>query len=124
MPKITPIGCKVLGAENHEACRGTLAVLDAAQATGRLGAMPGWELQDGRLQRSFHCASFGAAMDFVQAIALVAEAANHHPNLRVENKRQVDVVLWTRKLHGLTTLDFNLAAAIDTAFKGLRECPA
>lgn len=114
----TPSGADASAVE-HTACRHTTAVLDPDQAERHLRKVPAWELCDGRLVRTFHCDTFRASIAFVQAVAETAEAVNHHPNLSVEDKRRVGVVLWTHKLDGLTWLDFDLAARIDAIHRDL-----
>ena len=50
------------------------------------------------------------------AVALIAEKSGHHPNWKNEyNKVTVD--LNTHDVGGITTKDFDLAAAIDKLFK-------
>lgn len=71
-----------------------------------------------KIERSFASKNFAAAMEFLQAVGVVAERRNHHPDLHVEGYRNVRVVIYTHSLGGLTDNDFDLARAIDL------ECPA
>jgi tRNA(Arg) A34 adenosine deaminase TadA/pterin-4a-carbinolamine dehydratase len=85
----------------------------------RLEALPNWWLRDGRLHRSFQCATFEEAMVLINRMADLARRINHHPDFRVERKRCVGVSLWTHKLRALTTLDFDMAAEIEAAHREL-----
>ncbi|GFH36784.1 4a-hydroxytetrahydrobiopterin dehydratase [Streptomyces pacificus] len=105
---------------DHRACQGSAVTLDTAAVQRRLGRVPEWELRQGHLCRTFHCVTFRQSLALVEAIADIAEKLNHHPNLSWENKREVTVVLWTHKMDGLTGLDFDLAADIDTAYSALQ----
>jgi 4a-hydroxytetrahydrobiopterin dehydratase len=51
-------------------------------------------------------------MQFVNAVALLAEGANHHPDIAISWNR-VTLRLSTHSAGGLTQLDLDLAAAID-----------
>ena len=95
--------------KDHSACTGQLCALSQAEVAKRLIAIPDWELQDGRLNRTFRFDDFGKSMKFVDLLGQAAESMNHHPNFCVINKRNVSVAIWTHKLDCLTSLDFDLA---------------
>ncbi len=75
-----------------------------------LAKVPGWEMLDGKLHRSFKFKNFSRAFGFMTSLALVAEAKNHHPEwFNVYNRVVID---WsTHDAGGITVLDFELAAA-------------
>ena len=52
-------------------------------------------------------------MAFLTAVADVAEAQGHHPDLHLTNYRDVSLSLVTHALGGLSTADFALAAKLD-----------
>ncbi len=52
-------------------------------------------------------------MGFVNRVAEVAEAANHHPDILVHDWNRVRLSLTTHARGGLTEADFALAAQID-----------
>jgi len=93
-------------------CRGGVPALAAPQIQALLAEVPQWTVSDGRLRRRFDFADFAAAIAFVNAIAAIAEAEDHHPDFCV-HYRQVDVTIWTHAVGGLTENDFVLAAKID-----------
>ena len=67
---------------------------------------------DGWLRRTFVTPGWPHTMQLVQAIGFVAEAAYHHPDLRV-GYAKVTVMLQTHKVGGITGMDFALATKID-----------
>jgi len=88
--------------------------LDGDAVTAALAAAdaPHWDLEDGRLVKVVECSSFPAAIDFVVAVAALAEEADHHPDIDIR-WRTVRLVLVTHDAGGLTELDFALARSID-----------
>ncbi len=62
---------------------------------------------------SWSFADFAAAIAFVNRVAEVAEAANHHPDILVHGWNKVRLTLSTHSQGGLTDADFALAAEID-----------
>ena len=80
-----------------------------------LSTVPGWELIDGKLHRSFKFANFSRAFGFMTSLALVAEAKNHHPEWsNVYNRVVID--LSTHDASGITAFDFELAAAANELY--------
>ncbi len=80
-----------------------------------LARVPGWEMIDGKLHRSFKFANFSRAFGFMCSLALVAEAKNHHPEWsNVYNRVAID--LQTHDAGGITALDFELAAAANDLY--------
>jgi 4a-hydroxytetrahydrobiopterin dehydratase len=61
---------------------------------------------------------FAGAMAFVNQVAALAEARNHHPDIAI-SWNKVTLSLSTHDAGGLTQLDLDLAAAIDA----LQEAP-
>jgi 4a-hydroxytetrahydrobiopterin dehydratase len=87
--------------------------LDVAQE--QLTRLEGWRLtHDGqRIRKDWTVENFMAALDFFNAVAKVAEADGHHPDLRLEGYRNMSIELWTHAIGGLSENDFILAAKID-----------
>jgi 4a-hydroxytetrahydrobiopterin dehydratase len=81
-----------------------------------LASLEEWTLVEGRdaISRTFQFADFNAAFGFMSRAALKAEAMNHHPEwFNVWNR--VEVTLSTHDAGGLTALDIELAAFMDSA---------
>jgi 4a-hydroxytetrahydrobiopterin dehydratase len=95
-------------------------VLDEATVTAALEAEDGvqWHLMGGKLVKSVVCQGFVGSMAFVEAVAELAEEADHHPDIDIRYNR-VTLALITHDSGGITRLDLDLARAIDGVSKGL-----
>jgi 4a-hydroxytetrahydrobiopterin dehydratase len=76
--------------------------------TGRMSESDGWDESEGALERTFTFASFREALDFVNRVGELAEAENHHPDIRIDYKR-VTLRWWTHTAGGITERDRDLA---------------
>jgi 4a-hydroxytetrahydrobiopterin dehydratase len=90
-----------------------MAKLSVDEIAARAAQLPDWEVRADQLMRTFTLASFAHAVIFIGAIAQLAEAANHHPDLLLHDYNQLTVTLTTHSAGGLTEKDFALAARID-----------
>ena len=74
--------------------------------------LPDWQLEGEHLKRSFRFKDFNEAWGFMNRVALLAEAQDHHPEwFNVYNK--VDIALTTHDAGGLSARDVRLAKAIE-----------
>ncbi|MCL5103660.1 MAG: 4a-hydroxytetrahydrobiopterin dehydratase [Armatimonadetes bacterium] len=80
--------------------------LDLVQQT------PGWEILDGKIERTFKFPNFVEAILFANRITTVAEEENHHPDLHI-SWGKVRVELSTHAIGGLSKNDFIVAAKIN-----------
>jgi len=71
-----------------------------------------WAEVDDGLEREFELASFPEAIAFVDRLAEVAEAENHHPDIDIRYRR-VRVRWTTHSAGGITDRDRELAARTD-----------
>ena len=71
-----------------------------------------WQRVDSVLVRAIRFKSFTDAVEFVAAIAPVAESINHHPDIDVR-WRTVNLRVQTHSAGGLTEFDFELARRLD-----------
>ena len=80
-------------------------------------AAPDWTLSQDRRSISRACtfAAFPQGIAFVNTVAKLAEAMNHHPDIDIR-WTMVRCALSTHSAGGLTQLDFDLAKQIDNAF--------
>lgn len=85
---------------------------DAATIAPWLETLPGWTYADGWLTRLFVTDGWRSTMLLVNAIAFLAEAADHHPDLGVHYGR-VDIKLQSHDAGGVTDRDLALAAKIE-----------
>jgi 4a-hydroxytetrahydrobiopterin dehydratase len=88
-------------------------LIKASDAKVRLKKIPEWELEKKHIERTFEFDDFADAIDFVNAIAEVAEDEEHHPDIEIHYNK-VRLILSTHSKGGLTELDFALAERIDT----------
>ena len=78
--------------------------------------VPDWEVTSGRkLVRRFEFKDFMDAIAFVNRVAEIAEAEDHHPSITIDYKR-VTFTIWTHAIDDLSENDFILASKIDEAF--------
>ena len=87
--------------------------LNQDQITELLAALPGWEVREGLLSKTYTVRSFAHGVLFLGAIGQLAEAANHHPDVSLHDYSQVTLRLSTHSEGGLTEKDFDLAAQIE-----------
>ena len=89
--------------------------LDAGQARSMLtGLDKGWRITDDAksLRRAFAFEDFHRTMAFVNALAWIAHAEDHHPDFEV-GYNYCRVVFTTHSVGGLSENDFICAAKID-----------
>jgi 4a-hydroxytetrahydrobiopterin dehydratase len=89
-------------------------VLNDADLRAALQDLPEWSSEADAIRRTFAFADFGAAMAFVNRVAALAEAADHHPDIDIRWNR-VMLVLSTHSEGGVTSRDIRLARRIDQA---------
>jgi 4a-hydroxytetrahydrobiopterin dehydratase len=86
--------------------------LSASEIEEVLKAHPAWKLQGGKLVREWTFADFVEAMNFVNRVATLAEAAGHHPDIDIRYNRVV-LGLISHDAGGITTRDMTMAGRID-----------
>ena len=90
----------------------TDAKLSDVQVQEELKRCPGWELKEGAIVRLYKFKDFKESMAFVNRVADLAEAADHHPDILILYNK-VRLTLVTHSAGGLTQKDFDLARQID-----------
>lgn len=89
-----------------------MTLLSDDEVQAGLGRAPGWELAGTEITRTVKLADFAAAMLYVGAVAHLAQAANHHPDIAI-SWNKVTLTLSTHSAGGLTGSDFALAEQIN-----------
>jgi 4a-hydroxytetrahydrobiopterin dehydratase len=74
---------------------------------------PAWIVERNRVYRDFRLDSFAAAIELVDRVAVVAEAVDHHPNIRIHEWCFVQLEVYSHVTGGLTSRDLALVEAID-----------
>lgn len=87
-------------------------ILEGAELASALESLPGWEVRDGWLRRTYQTPGWPHTLMLASTIAYLAEAAYHHPDLSL-GYAQLTVKLQTHRVRGITTHDTALAARID-----------
>lgn len=86
--------------------------MGAEDITDHLARIPGWALLDGALQKSWTFPDYHHTMAFVNAVAWIAHAEDHHPDLAVSYGR-CTVRFNTHSVGGISINDFICAAKVD-----------
>ncbi len=89
-------------------------ILDDREIQQMITGLEGWQVEDGMLVKTFILPSFAHAVLMVGAIGQLAEAADHHPDLRLFSYKRLTVSLVTHSEGGLTEKDFDLARQIQS----------
>ncbi len=74
--------------------------------------VPGWAQRNSAIEREFRFKDFSEAVEFVNEVAGLASAEDHHPDISIMYNK-VGLRLETHKIGGLSRNDFILAAKID-----------
>jgi len=90
--------------------------LTATEVVAKLAVLQGWQLSgDGvnvAIEKTYRFANYHETMAFVNAVAFIAHAQDHHPDLSVHYNRCV-VRLNTHDVQGISITDIECAAQFD-----------
>jgi 4a-hydroxytetrahydrobiopterin dehydratase len=89
-----------------------MAKLNSSQIKTALAGVPDWKKLGKTITRTFQFKNFVTAMQFVNAVARLAEKAWHHPDIDIRWNK-VTLTLTTHSEGGLTKKDFKLAKRFD-----------
>ena len=76
-----------------------------------------WKEANGKLFRNVKCQDFKEALALLNKIALIAEATQHHPDLKIHNYRFLRIEVYTHDTNSITPKDHGLAKEIDIVLK-------
>ena len=96
-------------------CRPTTTALDAAETARLLALAPGWTIENKQLVRTFGFTNYYRTMAFVNALAFLSHAEDHHPEMTVTYKNCI-VRYDTHTAQGLSDNDFICAAKANALF--------
>ena len=100
-------------------CRHLDTGLSDAEVADHLAAVEGWMLQDGKIVKSYAFKNYYETLAYINAIAYVIHAEDHHPELIVTYNR-CTVKFDTHSVNGgkggLSENDFICAAKVDAIF--------
>lgn len=86
--------------------------LTETEIRARFQELPGWNFVDGKITREYVFANFTEAFATMTAVAVKAEALNHHPDW-TNSYNKLKISLSTHDAGGVTELDFTLAREIE-----------
>ena len=85
---------------------------DIETIKNKLQHITDWTFKNNGIEKQFQFKNFSEALAFIVQVGILAEKANHHPELfNVYNK--VSIRLTTHDAAGVTAKDFELASAIN-----------
>lgn len=87
-------------------------ILDTEQITEALKTLNGWTADGKLLKKSSKFDNFAQALEHVNRVGALAEAADHHPEVTF-GWGYVDIALTTHDRSGITEVDISLAKKID-----------
>ena len=97
----------------------THRALSEAEVKKFITAHPDWSVEHGALVRTYEAPHFLGGIKFVEQLAHVAEAANHHPDIDIR-WRKVKLRFITHDAgNKITALDTRLATECDLVFAAL-----
>jgi 4a-hydroxytetrahydrobiopterin dehydratase len=91
------------------------AALPEAEVRQLLTLLPEWRLDDGSITRTYRFENYYQTIAFVNALAWVVHAEDHHPDLLVGYNR-CEVRFNTHSVKGISENDFICAAKADAVF--------
>ena len=95
---------------NRRALSATEIVTQLSQLNGEQAN--GWKLIDGALEKKFAFKTFHHTIEFVNALAFIANRENHHPDLAV-NYGSCTARFNTHDVNGISASDFFCASKVD-----------
>lgn len=91
-----------------------VALLNEDEVSEGLSKLNGWTGDTSEIRRSYSAPDFPTAIRLVDAVAVVAEEMDHHPDIDIR-WRTVHFAISTHSKGGVTDLDVALAERVDTA---------
>jgi len=89
-----------------------MELLSEKAITEKLASVSDWTREGKEIRKTLELEDFVHSAGYVVSVALLAEKADHHPDIDIRWNR-VTLTLSTHSAGGLTEKDFALAAKID-----------
>ena len=103
---------KELTTRTCKPCEGGVPAMTEDEIAAMLPQVAGWAYVDGHIEKAFDFNNYYQTISFVNAVAWIANAEGHHPNMQVDF-RQCTVKYWTHAIDGMSENDFICAAKIN-----------
>ena len=88
-------------------------LLEPDDVRSQLAEIPSWFVDGPSIRRTYDFPDFAAAIRWIDQMAVVAEAMDHHPDVDLRWRR-VLVTLTTHSEGGITALDTDLAHRLES----------
>lgn len=95
-----------------EHCSPNPARLDKAGTEKLAAVLYDWQILDGRLEKTFRFGNFHETMAFANAVAWIAHAQDHHPDMEIGYSR-CKLAWSTHSAGGISRNDLICAARVD-----------
>lgn len=105
-----------LKSEDAVACEKISAPLSRKEIDRLLANLPGWELDNGGIARTYRFKDHYQTLAFVNALAWISHREDHHPDLTV-GYNTCRVYYHTHSVNGITPNDFVCARKVDGLFE-------
>ena len=89
-----------------------MAILSNSEVEDHLKNLEGWEIGDNEIIKTYKRSNFIDSIGFVNQIAILAEKADHHPDILIQYSK-VKINLSTHSEGGITEKDISLATEIE-----------
>lgn len=108
--------------EKRKECKDWFKIEDKETLMNLLNGLNSWELLEPeksdvksfyKLSKKIKAVDFVDAIEFFNKVAKVAEEVGHHPDLHLTSFKNIEIVIYTYSLKGLTENDFIIAKRID-----------
>lgn len=96
--------------QNRRALSATEIVTQLSQLNGEQAL--GWRLIDGSLEKTYSFKNYYETIAFVNAVAFIANAEDHHPDLALSYSK-CTVRFNTHDVQGISVSDFFCASKVD-----------
>lgn len=90
-----------------------MELLTEQEIKKELTDLPLWQLKEQSIEREVSTANFFSAIGYVNAVAIIAETLDHHPDILIYGWNKIRITVSTHDKGGLTKKDFLLAKKID-----------
>jgi 4a-hydroxytetrahydrobiopterin dehydratase len=87
-----------------------------------LKRLPEWHFENNAIVRTVTFPKYLRGIEFVNAVAHLAERQNHHPDIEVHYTK-VTLRYWTHVADGVTSLDFDGAKEAETLIGQFQKLP-
>ena len=95
-------------------------LLSVDKVQEELTSLPLWSLSSDdstnhamKISRTFTAKNFQCALDAMNDVGKIAEREGHHPDLHITSYRNVEIVLYTHSVGGVTENDLTMAKNIE-----------